>query len=97
MRISRLDLTRYGCFTNQQIVFNSRQDRKPDLHIIYGRNEAGKSTLLNAYMDLLFGIGTQTPFGFLHPYNTMRIGALLEEGCSLTLQPFLRRRMKTMI
>jgi uncharacterized protein YhaN len=78
MRISRLDLTRYGCFTNQQIVFNSRQDRKPDLHIIYGRNEAGKSTLLNAYMDLLFGIGTQTPFGFLHPYNTMRIGALLE-------------------
>lgn len=78
MRISRLDLTRYGCFTNQQIVFNSKQDGKPDLHIIYGRNEAGKSTLLNAYMDLLFGIGTQTPFDFLHPYNTMRIGALLE-------------------
>jgi uncharacterized protein YhaN len=78
MRISRLDLTRYGCFTNQSIAFRDRQSGKPDLHIIYGRNEAGKSTLLNAYMDLLFGIGAQSPFSFLHSYSTMRIGALLE-------------------
>jgi uncharacterized protein YhaN len=78
MRISRLDLTRYGCFTNQPIAFKNKQAGVPDLHIIYGRNEAGKSTLLNAYMDLLFGIGGQSPFNFQHPYNTMRIGALLE-------------------
>jgi uncharacterized protein YhaN len=78
MRISKLDLTRYGCFTNQSIAFQGKQAGTPDLHVIYGRNEAGKSTLLNAYMDLLFGIGGQSPFSFLHPYNTMRIGALLE-------------------
>ena len=78
MRISRLDLTRYGCFTNQSIAFKVRQVGNSDLHVIYGRNEAGKSTLLNAYMDLLFGIGGQTPFNFLHPYSTMRIGAVLE-------------------
>jgi len=78
MRISRLDLTRYGCFTGQSIRFQGKQAGRPDLHVIYGRNEAGKSTLLNAYMDLLFGIGGQSPFSFLHPYNTMRIGSLLE-------------------
>jgi|TARA_R110002012_G_scaffold166633_2_gene329990 uncharacterized protein YhaN len=28
----------------------------PDLHIVYELNEAGKSTSLSAYLDLLFGI-----------------------------------------
>ena len=51
-----------------------------DLHILFGPNEAGKSTALAAVEDLLFGIPTRSPYGFLHDYSAMRIGALLQNG-----------------
>ncbi|MFT4118360.1 AAA family ATPase [Bradyrhizobium sp.] len=78
MRLRRLELTRYGKFTDRSIDFGERVDGQPDLHIIYGPNEAGKSTAFAAFLDLLFGIGSQSPFNFLHPYPTMRIGAALD-------------------
>lgn len=78
MRLRRLDLTRYGKFTDYSIEFGARREGEPDLHVIYGPNEAGKSTTFSALLDLLFGIGSQSAFGFLHPYATMRIGAALE-------------------
>ncbi|MBB3931351.1 uncharacterized protein YhaN [Kaistia hirudinis] len=80
MRISRLDLIRYGKFTDYSIDFGARIEGQPDLHIVYGLNEAGKTTALSAYLDLLFGIEQQTRYGFLHPYATMEIGAALEFG-----------------
>lgn len=76
MRLNRLDLTRYGKFTNRVINFGHRPDSGPDLHLIYGPNEAGKSTALAAFLDLLFKIGNH--FNFLHDYDAMRVGASLE-------------------
>ncbi|KJS17502.1 MAG: hypothetical protein VR78_05955, partial [Hoeflea sp. BRH_c9] len=78
MRLNRLDLTRYGKFTDHVIDFGSRTDGSCDLHIVYGPNEAGKSTLFNGWLDLLFGIGAQSSYNFLHPYPAMRIGAAIE-------------------
>lgn len=78
MRLARLDLTRYGRFTDHVIDFGARRDGVPDLHLVYGPNEAGKSTAFNAYLDLLYGIGGQSPYNFLHDYRIMRIGARLE-------------------
>lgn len=75
MRINRLDLTRYGKFTDAVIDFGSRPVGSPDLHVIYGPNEAGKSTTLDAILDLIFGIGNTTKYAFLHPYSTMRLAA----------------------
>ncbi|MFC0804814.1 AAA family ATPase [Ensifer sp. P24N7] len=75
MRINRLDLTRYGKFTDGVIDFGSPPVGSPDLHIIYGPNEAGKSTTSDSILDLIFGIGTTSRYGFLHPYASMRIGA----------------------
>lgn len=77
MRIRRLDLLRYGRFTKKplELPFGTS-----DFHIIFGPNEAGKSTALSAIEDLLFGIHGQTPYGFLHDYGSMRIGAVLENG-----------------
>jgi len=80
MRLNRLDLTRYGKFTDFSIAFGAPTPGQPDLHIIYGPNEAGKSTMLAAFLDLLFGIETRSRFNFLHPYTTMRIGGSLELG-----------------
>ncbi|WP_394688771.1 AAA family ATPase [Hoeflea sp.] len=78
MRLNRLDLTRYGKFTDHVIDFGRPSPGSPDLHLVYGPNEAGKSTLFNAWLDLLFGIGTQSSYNFLHPYPTMQIGAAVE-------------------
>ncbi|WP_291820850.1 AAA family ATPase [Bosea sp. (in: a-proteobacteria)] len=78
MRLKCLDLTRYGKFTDHRIEFGERVEGLPDLHIVYGPNEAGKSTALAGFLDLLFGIETRSRFNFIHPYPTMRIGGTLE-------------------
>jgi uncharacterized protein YhaN len=57
--------------------------------MLLGENEAGKSTAMNGVEDLLFGIPANSPRNFLHEYNAMRMGALLEKGAD-TLK--LRRR-----
>ena len=77
MRIRRLDMLRFGHFTGKSLELPASPS---DLHIIFGPNEAGKSTALSAIEDLLFGIQAQTPYGFLHSYSEMRIGAALENG-----------------
>ncbi|MDE0011484.1 MAG: AAA family ATPase [Candidatus Poribacteria bacterium] len=75
MRLRRLNLLRYGHFTNNSFELPTA---KSDFHIVFGPNEAGKSTVLDAIEDLLFGIPIQSPYDFLHDYSSMRIGALLE-------------------
>ena len=77
MRLRRLDLLRYGNFTDRSFEFPAGDI---DFHIVFGPNEAGKSTALAAIEDLLFGIPTQSPYKFLHDYPSMRIGAVLENG-----------------
>lgn len=59
MRLNALDITRYGKFTDHVIDFAKPVAGEPDLHIIYGPNEAGKSTAFAAFLDLLFGIEAQ--------------------------------------
>ncbi|MFJ6327847.1 MULTISPECIES: AAA family ATPase [unclassified Rhizobium] len=78
MRLRRLDLTRYGKFTDFSIDFGEHVAGTPDMHIVYGLNEAGKSTSLSAYLDLLFGIEERTRYGFLHQGKAMEIGGCLE-------------------
>lgn len=78
MRINRLDLTRYGRFTDHVLDFGATTQGQPDLHIIYGPNEAGKSTTFSAFLDLLFGIEHASRYNFLHPYPAMQIGASLQ-------------------
>lgn len=78
MRLKCLDLTRYGKFTDHRIEFGERVEGQPDLHIVYGPNEAGKSTALAGFLDLLFGIETRSRFNFIHPYPTMRVGGTME-------------------
>ncbi|ESX03906.1 hypothetical protein X769_15630 [Mesorhizobium sp. LSJC268A00] len=78
MRLRRLDLIRYGKFTDGTIDFGPKPESGPDLHIVFGLNEAGKSTALSAYLDLLFGIEERSRYNFLHEYSAMRIGGVLE-------------------
>lgn len=80
MRLNRLDLTRYGIFSDYSLDFGEPRPGAPDLHVVFGPNEAGKSTAFSAFLDLLFGIEPRSAYDFLHPYSTMRIGGSLEVG-----------------
>jgi uncharacterized protein YhaN len=86
MRIQSLDLMRYGRFTDTKLALPAGVS---DIHIVFGANEAGKSTALSAIEDLLFGMPGNSRYNFLHDYGSMRVGAVLESG-GKTLE--IRRR-----
>ncbi len=70
MRFQRLHIPAFGPFTDLDMEF-SREGT--DFHVIFGLNEAGKSSLLRAFRDLLFGIHGQSSDNFLHDYKNLRI------------------------
>ena len=74
MRIKELNLKAFGPFTDYPISFESRGT----LNIIYGLNEAGKTTILRAIRDFLYGIPPRTSDDHLHDSQKLRIEALLE-------------------
>ena len=92
MRLRRLRLPRYGLFTDAEIDFGARPDGAPDLHIVYGPNETGKSTALSAYLDLLFSIEHKTRYAFLHRYDAMRVEADVEIGGQVRRFARIKRR-----
>ncbi|KQS93890.1 MULTISPECIES: AAA family ATPase [unclassified Rhizobium] len=97
MRLSRLDLVRYGKFTGRSLDFGEARTGSPDFHLVYGPNEAGKSTLFSAFLDLLFGIERLSSYGFLHPYATMRIGGAIETGGRVNIVSRVKRNQNSLL
>ncbi len=92
MRLRRLNLIRYGHFTDFTLDFGERPVNCSDFHVIFGDNEAGKSTAFNGYLDLLFGIDERTKYNFMHDYAALRISAVLEiENTTIELARIKRR------
>ena len=87
MRISALHLLAYGHFTGRSLAFGA----EPGLHMIYGNNEAGKSTTLRALSSVLFGFPHEIVDGFKHDAKDISLGAELvaKDGQSLS---FVRKR-----
>ncbi|NLR95688.1 AAA family ATPase [Rhizobium sp. P38BS-XIX] len=87
MRFDRLDILRYGALTDRSLDFRAGAR----LHVIYGPNEAGKSSALSAISDLLFGFPAAAEQSFLHEPGSLRIGAAISarDGAALA---FRRRR-----
>lgn len=97
MRLRELDLVRYGKFTERRLDFGPQTPGSPDLHIVYGPNEAGKSTLFSGFLDLLFGIEHYSGYGFLHPYQTMRVGGTLEAAGRTHRAYRIKRKANTLV
>jgi uncharacterized protein YhaN len=57
MNILQLELLAFGAFTNKILYFSAKQ---PGFHLIFGPNEAGKSTLRRAFINLFFCIPERT-------------------------------------
>ena len=77
MRIKSLDLKAFGPFTENKVEFSASPGT---IDLIQGLNEAGKTSLLHAVSDLLFGIPHNTADAFLHPMRSMKIGAEIEKA-----------------
>ena len=77
MRIQRLHLERFGHFTDQEFDFGKGGDR-PDFHIIYGPNEAGKTTTMEAALRLFYGFPLREAFAFKHQRNNLQVSATLD-------------------
>ena len=77
MRIDRLDLVRYGAFSDRTVDFGpAPAEGTPDLHVVFGPNEAGKSTLFAAWLDLLFGFEGDG-YAFDHGKSALEVRAAL--------------------
>jgi uncharacterized protein YhaN len=76
MRLRELQLTAFGPFTDAVIPFGAAG--ACDLHVVLGRNEAGKSTTLRAIDALLFGFPHRISETQIHPAGKLRVGALIE-------------------
>ncbi|HEU4535446.1 MAG TPA: AAA family ATPase, partial [Polyangiaceae bacterium] len=74
MRFLSLDLLRFGPFADRRLDL---AEPAPGLHVLYGPNEAGKSTTLRAIVGFLFGIPETTPDAHTHKMADLRVGARL--------------------
>lgn len=88
MKILELALHAFGPFTDVVLDLSAGQE---GLHLIYGPNEAGKSSALRALRQALFGIPAQSSDSFIHPYAKMRIGLTLRTLDGRTIQ-LVRRK-----
>ena len=86
MKFVTLRLQAFGPFENVSLDLH-----RPGLHLIYGPNEAGKSSALRAMRQTLYGMDRQSRDAFRHPTNALRLGALLQREDGRTLE-FLRRK-----
>ncbi|MEU0477679.1 AAA family ATPase [Streptosporangium sp. NPDC006013] len=80
MRVDRLDLIAFGPFSGMMLDLSA-----PGIHLIAGPNEAGKSTALHAFDQLLYGIDERSRYDFVHDKTALRLGALVRgtEGAAL--------------
>jgi len=77
MRFDSFHIPAFGPFTKLELQFKKSAG---DLHVIYGANEAGKSSLLRAIHNLLYGIPVRSNDNFLHNYGKLLIGATVSDS-----------------
>lgn len=88
MRLLELHLKAFGPFTDRRLDLSGGEQ---GLHLVFGPNEAGKSSALRALKALLYGFPERTGDDFLHPYDQLRVGGRLRLADGSELE-FLRRK-----
>ncbi len=91
MKFSKLYLKAFGPFTERVIDFDAPGT---SLHIMYGPNEAGKSSLLRAIHALLYGIPERSQDSFLHDKTALRVGGVITDGAERPLALVRRKARK---
>ncbi len=86
MKILQLELMAYGAFNDRALDLSAG---KEGIHILYGPNEAGKSSTLRALTGFFYGFPHQSSDTFLH--SKLRVGARLRHSNGLE-SSFIRRK-----
>lgn len=86
MIIRELNFAAFGPFTDRKLTFG-----EAGFHIVYGANEAGKSSALRGLKALLYGVDERTLDNFLHSNDKIRIHGSLQAGDGRELT-FIRRK-----
>lgn len=91
MKIDRFEMLSFGLFSNKQLDFTTIPN---GLHVVYGNNEAGKSTSLRALISLLYGFEHIVQDDWLHPANTLAVSGdiRLDNGDTLSFTRHKRRK-----
>lgn len=90
MRFRSFELTRFGKFTNHQLSFPAPEGGAPDIHVIVGDNEAGKSTFRVAVSEFMYGINPRSTYDFVHAKPDLSLAAEVEHDGAVELM----RRIK---
>ncbi|MBK1693224.1 chromosome segregation protein SMC [Chromatium weissei] len=91
MKILNLDLRAFGPFTDCHLDLSGGEH---GLHIIFGANEAGKSSALRALRALLFGIPERCQDNFRHTNPNLRIGGRFRSASGQELHCFRKKGRK---
>jgi len=75
MKIRTLFLRAFGPFTDTTLDFSG----PANLHLVFGANEAGKSSALRAITDLRYGIPAQSRDNFVHEFKSMLVAGAFED------------------
>jgi uncharacterized protein YhaN len=92
LRFLELHLKAFGPFTDRRLDLSGGEQ---GLHLVFGPNEAGKSSALRALKALLYGFPVRSGDDFLHPYDQLRVGARLRFGDGSELEMLRRKGRKT--
>ena len=91
MKILEFQLTAFGQFTDASLDLSAGSE---GMHIIYGANEAGKSTALRALRSFFYRIPARSDDNFLHQYTKMEIGATIRQSDGSVLRATRRKGNK---
>ncbi|MDO8777986.1 MAG: AAA family ATPase [Burkholderiaceae bacterium] len=90
MKIRQLFLKAFGPFTNTTLDFSG----SANLHVIYGPNEAGKSSALRAMADLRYGFHARSTDGFNLGPIPLAVAGVFEDGAGRTVSLARRKGNK---
>jgi uncharacterized protein YhaN len=91
MRILELKLDAFGPFTQVELDLSGGHE---GLHLVYGPNEAGKTSALRAIRQLFFGIPLRSTDDFVHPMKSLRLGGTLRRSDGELLEFVRLKRTK---
>ena len=79
MRLARLDLLRYRAV--HRCVHRAAVGKTRYSHRVRSQR-SGEDDFPDCHRDMLFGIPERSPYDFLHSYEAMRVGAVLETAAT---------------
>jgi uncharacterized protein YhaN len=91
VKLLELHLLAYGPFTDRRLDLSAGSE---GLHLVFGVNEAGKSSALRALRALLYGVPERTQDDFRHGKTELRVGGLFRGADGGELHCYRRKGRK---